>query len=353
MSTALCTYKYEKYLKYINILPSGAIAIGANFTIDGFSNRPIRVITHAHADHILGLEDSLKYSRYIVATPITLDLVVALGYISRDLLPALRHKSLPLGYHQSFSFNGEELEFYNSDHIPGSAQVLIKLRDQGILVGYTGDFKLTANTEIMHGVNVLITEATYGNPLQTRSFKESIPEILVDLVLEGLTKYKRVYIYAYHGKVQEVMNILRSSGVEVPFVLPEKIYQATKLLEEKYGFNYGQYYRENGKMSRLSDRLIVFKHFNAAKDRKLDGSSLHIVLTGRFAQEPFMKVDDHTYVVSLSGHADFADIVKYVNLVNPELVVIDGSRSHEAEMLKRFLLEHGFCAIVLPGGNFT
>jgi len=34
-------------------------------------------------------------------------------------------------------------------------------------------------------------------------------------------------------------------GVSNPFILPEKVYRAAKLLVEKYGFNYGVFYREN------------------------------------------------------------------------------------------------------------
>ncbi|MEM1761918.1 MAG: exonuclease, partial [Desulfurococcaceae archaeon] len=214
-------------------------------------------------------------------------------------------------------------------------------------VGYTGDFKLTDKTDIMEGLDVLITEATYGNPLQVRSFKESIPQILVDLVVEGLAKYRRVYIYAYHGKMQEAMTNLRAGGIKSPFILPERVHKATKILEEKYGFNYGRYYRERDPVN-SKNGLIVFKHFNTAYNRRLDGSGLHIVLTGRFTKDPFVKVDDYTYVVSLSDHADFTDLIKYVELASPKLVVVDGSRSSNAEFLKAALIERGFCTTVLP-----
>ncbi|MEM0001175.1 MAG: MBL fold metallo-hydrolase [Desulfurococcaceae archaeon] len=347
MSKELCVYRYGEYLKHVNVLSNGAVIIGTNFSIDGFSEKPVRVITHAHADHVRDIESSLKYSKHVVASPITLDLIEALSYVSRDLSPLLKSKGVPLAYHQEFSFNGDRLEFYKSDHIPGSAQVLVKLKNGDLKVGYTGDFKLTDKTDIMEGLDVLITEATYGNPLQVRSFKESIPQILVDLVVEGLAKYRRVYIYAYHGKMQEAMTILRAGGIKSPFILPERVHKATKILEEKYGFNYGRYYRERDPVN-SKNGLIVFKHFNTAYNRRLDGSGLHIVLTGRFTKDPFVKVDDYTYVVSLSDHADFTDLIKYVELASPKLVVVDGSRSSNAEFLKAALIERGFCTTVLP-----
>lgn len=354
LNSTLCLYKYRNYLKHVSVLYNGAIVIGKNFTIDGFSERPIRVITHAHSDHLNGIEESIRFSKYIIATPITLDLIEALSYINRDLIPLLRAKNLSLNYHQAFSFENEEIEFYNADHIPGSAQVQIKIKNNKppITAGYTGDFKLTSKTEIMEDLNVLVIEATYGNPLQTRPFKESVPQLLVDLVFEGLLKYRRIYIYAYHGKMQEAMSILRDHGVNTPFILPDKVYKATKLLEEKHGFSYGQYHKENTILN-SKEKAIVFKHFNTARSRRLDGSSLHIVLTGRLTTEPYMRVDDYTYVVSLSDHADFIDLVRYVEYSNPELVIVDGSRPGDSETLKSFLLERGFCTTVLPGDVST
>lgn len=346
LNASLCAYKYRDYLKYVNITQNGAILLGKNFVVDGFSERPVRVITHAHSDHLLGLEESIIYSNWIVASPITLDLVEALGYVRRELAPLLRLKGRALGYHEIFRADGEVCSLLRVDHIPGASQVLVRLESRGISVGYTGDFKLTENTEIMENVNALVIEATYSDPAFIRNNKDAAPRILADLVSEGLSKYKRVHIYAYHGKIQEAMSILRESGIDAPFILPDRIYHATKLLESKYGYKYGNYYRSRSFVK--ADKLIFFEHFNSAKFRKFDGRALHVVLTGRLTTEPFKKVDDYTYVVSISDHADFADLVKYVELANPDLVVIDSSRAGNAEALKAHLMSRGYCAVALP-----
>ena len=334
-------------MNYVNIQVNSAILMGKNFTVDGFAERPVRIITHAHADHLLELDKSIVYSKYIIASPITLDLIKTLGYVRGELLALLRTKSIALNYNDAFTINNEECTLLESDHIPGSTQVVVRVRDKGLTIGYTGDFKLTSKTKIIEEPNILVIESTYGNPLYSRSHKDTIPQILVDLVLDGLSRYGRIHIYAYHGKIQEVMGILREKGINAPFILPDKIYDSTKMLEDKYGFNYGEYYRSSTPIS-SKKKAIMFKHFNTASRRKLDGSSLHIILTGRFSNNPYVKVDDYTYVVSLSDHADFNDLVEYVNRSNPELVVIDGSRSSETEPLWITLLEKGFCSITLP-----
>jgi putative mRNA 3-end processing factor len=343
----------SKYLKNIEILPRGAILVGKNIVVDGHAKRPVRVITHIHADHIVDLDKSIRECSEIVATGITLDLLEALNYVDSRLLTVFRAKRRAVGYHECRLYNSEEVCLIPVDHIPGAAQVSVEIRDEKIKVGYTGDFKLTPKTEIMKGLDVLIIEATYGHPVYRRPFKDSINSLLVDFISEGLKTYKKVYIYAYHGKIQEVMLTLREHGVQAPYVVPNRVFEALKLLEERYNFSIGSYYKDSeAARIRSSEGVVFFKHFNSARFRKLDGKALHIVLTGRvLAEEPFKKLDDYTYVITLSDHGDFDDLVNYVIKADPRLVVIDGSRGGFAESLKEHLVERGFNAIVLPEGR--
>lgn len=72
----------SELLKYVDILgDTSAIVVGESFAIDGFAEKPVRVISHAHYDHIVGLKDSILYSKQIVATPPTHDLILTLGYV--------------------------------------------------------------------------------------------------------------------------------------------------------------------------------------------------------------------------------------------------------------------------------
>ncbi|MEM1618346.1 MAG: MBL fold metallo-hydrolase [Desulfurococcaceae archaeon] len=345
--TRLCIYKYEKYLKYVNISWNGSIEFGNSFEIDGYSGRPVRVISHAHADHLNELGNSVRNSKYILATPETLDLVEYLGYVEKSLLHLLKTKAVGLKYYEEFKLGNETCTLLPADHIPGSAQVVVKIKDENIILGYTGDFKLTGKTDVIQNPSVLVIESTYGHPIHVRPYKSFIPQILVDLVLEGLRKYRRIYIYAYHGKMQEAMQILRNGGISEPFLLPDKVYELTALLERKYNYRIGNYYKEDEAIFTRTG-VVVFKHFNLARKRKLDGSALHIILTGKLIGDAFRKIDDHTYVVSLSDHADFNEIVEYVERSSPELIVLDATRSDNAEVLGSILSQKGFCSIVMP-----
>lgn len=54
----------------------GAVFLGKHVACDGFDDaRPVRVVTHAHSDHMLGLRQSLLRCESLVMTPATKDLI--------------------------------------------------------------------------------------------------------------------------------------------------------------------------------------------------------------------------------------------------------------------------------------
>lgn len=324
-----------------------AILLGRNIAIDGFAPRPIRVITHIHADHILGLRESILNSKYIVATPITHDLLEVLNKIPNGLLGLYRRKAVRLNYGQRYKHDTEELTLLKSTHIIGSAQVLVE--SNGYRLGYTGDFKLSKETVIMKDLDVLVIEATYGHPEIRRVFKNDIEDLVIDIVVEGLKRYGRVVIYGYYGKLQEIMLILRKRGISEPFIMNERIYAVTRVAE-KYGWKIGNYYKRGaGNACGTTEKYcIFFEHMSKAKYRRLNGTVLNIVLTGHEYNEPVRKVDEYTWVVSFSDHADFDELVEYVEKSQPKLVVIDGSREGYPHTFAKELKKRGWNAVVLP-----
>jgi len=91
--------------------------------------------------------------------------------------------------------------------------------ETGTRVVYTGDFRLDG-TPVLE-CDTLVVEATYGDPSCKRNFKEDVSELLVSMV-ERRLKDGAVYVFGYHGKLQEVMQILNDADVTVPFVMPER-----------------------------------------------------------------------------------------------------------------------------------
>ncbi len=338
-------------LEYVDIKETGGVLLGKSFVVDGFWNRFARVITHAHSDHLRGLRDSIIHSSLIIATPLTLELALELAGIPSNLRYLYKRKALPLDYNERVDVNGEYITLIPSNHIPGSAQVLVET--SGYRIGYTGDFKLEG-TPVMKGLDVLVIESTYGRPDYRRPFKQEVYELLVDSVNDGLLEGGPVVVYGYYGKLQEAMKILREHGVTEPFLMPPKMYRITKVIE-RYGYSVGEYYNTMSRDGRVllssTTRYVLFQHMNRAKYRNLR-RGLNIILSGWEFHEPVKKVDRNTWLIALSDHADYDDLIKYVEEASPRLVVVDNSRQGEAYELARGIREKlGVEAIVLPSRN--
>jgi len=215
------------------ILENGAVLLGQSIVCDAHVDRPIRIVTHAHVDHIRELKKSLEKCEKVIMTPATRDLYSEL-YGKLLLFTENLHV---LEYGKIFEFGKGMLMLFDANHIIGSAQVLVEDED-GTRIVYTGDFRLPEAKII--SCDLLVMEATYGNPVCTRPFKERIENDLVELVEQSL-KLGSVYIFGYHGKLQEVIGILRKGGIEAPIVAPYRIYQVAKICE-KYGMELGEYF---------------------------------------------------------------------------------------------------------------
>ncbi len=60
------------------ITENGAVLLGENIVCDAHSGRPVRVITHAHSDHLLHLEKSLCFCKKVISTLATRDFISTL-----------------------------------------------------------------------------------------------------------------------------------------------------------------------------------------------------------------------------------------------------------------------------------
>nr|MEB3816742.1 MBL fold metallo-hydrolase [Desulfurococcales archaeon] len=186
----------------------GAILLGSLVEADGFAGRLLRVVTHAHEDHTIGLSSSIRRALFVIATPTTYRFLEVLGKHVPD------HKRLELPYSKPVEVEDESITLLRARHIAGSAQVMVEGRDYR--VGYTGDFKMPGTSPMMD-LDVLVLDATYGSPMSQRRWSEwDALAALLSLVERGLRE-GTVYIYGFNGKLQEVMVELRLRGIEEPF----------------------------------------------------------------------------------------------------------------------------------------
>ena len=308
----------------------GAILLGKHVACDAFDEtRPLRVVTHAHSDHMLGLQQSLKQCEAVLMTPATKDLIDAL----KGPRFLLKENVKTLDYGESFAYEDEQLTLRYADHILGTAQVLVEDIEKTRIL-YTSDFKIS-RTPVVEA-DVLVLEATYGNPYRVRPFGVMAEGILVSLVEQGL-KRGPVYLFGYHGKLQEVMQILYEAKVKVPFILPEKIFQVSKVCE-RHGMRLGRHlllFSEERAQSILGQREPCVAFYHANSRRKVGKKALRIYASGWQFVKPCQKLGEGEYRVALSGHSDFNELLYYVEKCRPKMVLTDNHRSGDAFVLAR------------------
>ncbi len=317
-----------RVLERVSIRRSGAIVMGSHIAVDGHEpNYPFRVVTHIHSDHILDLDKSISECSLIIATPPTLEILTELGF----RIP--QHKQLCLDYGRRIELPDGELELVKSKHIVGSAQVLFIDHETELSIGYSSDFKEPGRGTPVMNVDVLVIESTYGRPEWSRPLKDLAEQALVDLVKQLLGEGP-VYIYGYYGKLQEAMHILREGGIIAPFLSPPKVYRISKIAE-KYGYKVGELYIDQTPEAHeimKSGWYVYFEHSNRARSRSIYAptNASHIVLTGWEFSSVCKRVGDRVWRVALSDHADFEDLLEYVRMSKPKLVIVDKVRAGQA-----------------------
>lgn len=272
-----------------------------NFLLDPLISDFISFVSHAHLDHT---------PKAVISKPITTQETIELVKV-RD--PSFNGVSFPLG--KKVEKDGYSFTLLSANHILGSIQVLLETEEKRIL--YTGDIKLTENEttkplEKPDEVDVLIIESTFGLPTYIFPTLEEIVSELITWIEKNLFKGKRVVIGAYPlGKAQEVIKILNKNGFQP---------KTTKLIEK-----YNDVYRKFGiklKTSNESEILIKPMHEVLHKPLKTDANA---IVTGWALTEKF----ENIVGFPLSDHADFIELLSYVEELKPKEVYVTHGFSEE------------------------
>jgi len=307
----------------------GAILLGRRVACDSFDEtRPLRVVTHVHYDHLTGLQQSLRNCEAVIMTSATRDLLE----VMRGPLSLMMGNVKTLAYGETLTMENERLTLYRADHILGAAQVLVE-DEEGTRCVYTGDFRLSQTPII--DADVLVIEATYGNPFQVRPFGRVVENALVSLVESGL-KQRPVYVFGYHGKLQEVMQILHGNKVKAPFIVPEKVFQVSKVCE-RHGMRLGRCLLstedEAKSLIEKAEPYVAFYHMNSR--RYVGREAFRISVSGWEFSSPRRQIADNEHVIALSDHSDFNGLLRYVRESKPKLVITDNYRVGDARVLAR------------------
>ena len=326
-----------------SVTKNGAILLGRHVACDSNDpHRPIRVVTHAHYDHLGGLRQSLRRCKAVVMTPATRDLLTVL----RGRASLMSGSIYALNFGETLRYDDERITLHLADHILGAAQVLVEDKD-GARIVYTGDFRMSKTLPLE--ADILVLEATYGSPFQVRPFRKIVENALVSLV-ESALKNGPLYIFGYHGKLQEIMQVLHENDIDVPFILPEKVFLAAKVCE-RYGMRLGKVLSadedEAREITKRNEPHVAFYHMNSK--RYVGTDALRICVSGWEFSGPRRQIAPNEHIVALSDHADFKELLQYVSESKPKLVITDNYRVGDAIVLAREIEKRlGIPAKALP-----
>lgn len=273
--------------------------------LDAQKARQRCVVTHAHSDHI-------GAHREIVATRATASLM--------RLRLAGRRQETILDYDQPWTAEmGCEFRLHPAGHIFGSA--MLEARSEHGTLLYTGDFKLRPSlaAEPCRPVraDVLIMETTFGLPKYAFPPDARIEEDIVTFCRQALEDKTAPVLYAYSlGKTQELLQIVGRAGL--PVMLHAHGYRMTQRYAE-LGMKLPRYTQLDP--HHYAGHVIIAPPMTGASEPLTWINPKRTAIVSGWALDGRAKYQfgcDEAF--PLSDHADFPDLLAFVERVQPRIV---------------------------------
>ncbi|MDD3083441.1 MAG: MBL fold metallo-hydrolase [Candidatus ainarchaeum sp.] len=269
------------------------------------------IFTHAHADHVKFSDKSNFF-----ATPPTIDLIKKRFFRKKT-------KFNEINFFSKKTFDDFELELYPNGHILGSSQLKI-FNNKEIVV--TSDFRLQDSLFFKGAIplpsETLVLETTFGSPIyKFPKYFDVVSEMVSWISKEA--KNNLVLLSGYSlGKAQELTKISNEAGF-TPLVY-ESIFEMNKIYSSN-NINLGDYELLDHNLKDFSVLIMppqLVNKFLLSTLKEFDSRKIVSALATGWS---FARGYDKLF--PLSNHADFNDLVSYVEQSNPKIVLTD----------------HGFC----------
>ena len=274
--------------------------------LDPHRARALAFVSHAHSDHLAAHKE-------VVLTPATARLM-------RERLRGQRvERVLPYGV--SAVVGEAQVTLLPAGHVCGSAQLFLESAAGSLL--YTGDFKLRKcrSTELCawRNAETLVMETTFGLPKYVLPPTEDVIQAVVSFCRETLERAAVPVLYAYSlGKAQEIVWALLEHGL-VPMLGPAAFGLTEICAEFQEGFPKG--YLRLDAANASGHVLVVPPGLKTKRLLESVPSKRTAVLTG-WAMDSSARFRYGTDAAfALSDHADYPDLIRYVELVRPQRVL--------------------------------
>lgn len=301
--------------------------------LDPWVRKPFAFVSHAHSDHIG------NHSETILSAPT--------AKLMRERLVGKRLEHV-LDFGVASQVRGLRVTLLPAGHIFGSAQFYLEEGGESLL--YTGDFKLRPGLSAEHAesreADTLIMETTFGLPKYRFPPTGEVMANVVRFCAESLEAKQTPVLLGYSlGKSQEIVCALVRVGMTP--MLHAAVHKMTEIyrkLRPDFPCGYEKY-----EANKLEGKVLICPP-SASRSAMVTGikNRRTAVLTGWAieAGSKFRYGCDAAF--PLSDHADYEDLVRYVELVKPKRVLtLHGFASEFAADLRR----RGVEAWALTGEN--
>ena len=285
---------------------------GHDLWLDPQRAQALAFVSHAHGDHIARHREVL--------------MTAATAQFMRARLSGKRREHIA-AFGEPREFAGGRATLLPAGHILGSAQIFFET-DAGSLL-YTGDFKLapglTAEPCGWRRADTLIMETTFGLPRYRMPPRAEVAARIVTFCRETLDEGAVPVLLGYSlGKAQEIVRIVLDAGLTP--MLHESVWEMTAIHRGLCAdFPDGSM---RFRTSSAKGHVVVFPPNAASAPLEKIGPRRTAILTG-WALDPGAKYRSRCdEAFPLSDHADYDELLRYVELVQP----------------KRVLTVHGFAA---------
>jgi DNA ligase 1 len=283
-----------------------------NIWLDPWDAKSFAFVSHAHSDHIAPHEEMIVSERT--------------SRLMQARLPGERREHvLPFG--EPTEVRGLRVTLLPAGHIFGSAQFFLETNRGSLL--YTGDFKLrrgkSAEAAEWKPAETLIMETTYGLPRYRLPPTELVVQQIVAFCREAIEEGATPVLLGYSlGKAQEILCSLDEADLRP--MLHGSVYRMTRIYEQ-FGQAFCSYERYDpaavaGKVLICPPSVNRSRMIERIKNKRV------AMISGWAVEANAIYRYQVDAAFPLSDHADYTDLLRYVELVEP----------------KRVLTLHGFAA---------
>ena len=327
----------DELFRQAEVTYDGAVCLDESVVCDGYKEGfDTAVFTHIHSDHVTERFGTCLHRCCVYASKTTLDMIEALTGSSYKIHTQVHRMQTGEPVMLRRGSACDYVELFDSNHVLGASQVLLTMSNK-LKILYSGDI---APGDSPPECNVLVIDSTHGSPIYDKRIDaSSLGRRLADAVVESIEGKRPVRIHAHRGRLQEIMHLL-SSDSRIP-------HDTIRFLCSGKDMRLAQVYARNGMEIRgcmdvgsyegeavLDSDLpwIEFTTSTRISSKEEDGRVTPISVLGRPGKTTMAEHGTVQWFAP-DEHAEFSQILEYVNKARPQVVVTDGDRSKYGQEL--------------------